>query len=262
MASQPGCLRLLVVENDELIKKIIEEMLGVLGHEIVGRASTATAAVAEAETTLPDVVLMDVKLDGVGDGIDAAYAIKNRLGIRSLLLTGTTDSATRARSVLADPIDYLHKPVTLRDLAVALGRVRSSMDSSSSYVLPPADMTRRSISVSSDQPLSTPRNGRCEPMAVNMSPKAKREEAARARRLALSLGLDADRQRLLAYADELDRQAIALEWQADHQEAAASAMPRPGDGHDQRQHPQQQQQQQQSEAPPGDDQGAKQTPTR
>jgi CheY-like chemotaxis protein len=89
--------------DNERIRKVIEEMLGVLGHEIVGRASTATAAVAEARTTFPDVVLMGVKLDGVGDGIDAAYSIKNRLGIRSLLLTGTTDSATRARSVLAAP---------------------------------------------------------------------------------------------------------------------------------------------------------------
>jgi hypothetical protein len=54
------------------------------------------------------------------------------------------------------PIDYLRKPVTLRDLAIALGRVRSSMDSSSCCVPPPTDMTRVSISVSSEQPLSTP----------------------------------------------------------------------------------------------------------
>lgn len=202
---------------------------------------------------------LDEQLDGVGNGIDAAYAIKNRLGIRSLRERPT---ARQARSVLADPIDYLRKPVTLRDLAIALGRVRSSMDSSSCCAPPPTDMTRVSISVSSEQPLSTPRNGRLEPMTADMSPKAKREEAARARRLSLSLGLDADRQRLLAYADELDRQAKALERQADHQEAAASAMLRPGDGHDQRQHPQRQQQQQQSEAPPGDDQGAKQTLTK
>ena len=79
MAPQPGRSRLLVVENNERIRKVIEEMLGVLGHEIVGRASTATAAVAEADTTLPDVALMGVKLDGGGDGIAVTYSVKNPL---------------------------------------------------------------------------------------------------------------------------------------------------------------------------------------
>lgn len=127
MAKQPGGLRLLLVENDELLREVFEDMLVVLGHEIVGRVSTASAAIAEAERKLPDVVLMDVKLDGPGDGVDAAYAIKNRLGIHSLFLTGMTDSATRARAVMAGPIGYLEKPVAIRELATALARVATQV---------------------------------------------------------------------------------------------------------------------------------------
>lgn len=95
-----------------------------------------------------------------------------------------------------------------------------------------------------------------------MLAKAKRKDAARARRLAAALALDADRQRLLDYADELEREAEALERQVDHRGAAGSAVPQPDAGHGQ--HPQQQQhqqQQQQSEASPGDNQGNKGTPT-
>lgn len=132
MAQQLGGLRLLVVENDVLLREVFEDMLVVLGHEIVGRASTAAAAVAEAERKLPDLVLMDVRLDGAGDGVDAAYAIKKRLGIRSLFLTGTTDSATRARAVMAGPVGYLEKPVALRELASALAHARSDAGPSDS----------------------------------------------------------------------------------------------------------------------------------
>ena len=98
-------------------------------------------------------------------------------------------------------------------------------------------------------------------MTTDSSAKEKREMAARARRLARALVFDVDRQPLLDYADELERQAAALEHQKDHQGSAASASFAPDIGHDQRQHSQQQQQQQQSDAPPDDAQGDRRTPT-
>jgi two-component system, response regulator PdtaR len=220
-----GRLRLLVVENNALLRPLIAEMLNVLGHEIIGYADTALTALAEAERKRPDVVLMDVELDGAGDGIDAACAIRNSLGIRSLFLTGRTDSGTRARSVLADPIGYVQKPLTLGELAAALARVHG------------------------------------EPATVDTSSTAKRAKAGHARRLALSLVRDADRQRLLDYADGLERQAEALERRTGRQESGAPATPRAGGGHEQQQHVQQQQQQQQSELSPDDGPGAKTTPT-
>lgn len=234
MAKKPGALRLLVVENDELLREVVEGMLVVFGHDIVGRAGTAVAAVAEAERKLPDAVLMDVRLDGVGDGIDAAFAIRNRLGIRSFFLTGTTDSATRQRAALADPIGYLEKPVRLRDLETALARVRGDAPSPASYFVPPIDLMRVPTLVSLG---INPLDWKSSPMAADMSAKEKRKVAARARRLAQGLSLDSDRERLLHYADELDLQAEAMEQQEIHQSPAPSAIYAPGE------HQQQQQQQ-------------------
>lgn len=68
-------------------------------------------------------------------------------------------------------------------------------------------------------------------MTIDMSAKEKREMAARARRLVAGLIFDVDRKRLLDYADELERQAEALERQEDDQKSAAT--PRPDVGHEQ-----------------------------
>lgn len=258
MATKLGGLRLLLVENDDLLREVFEDTLAVLGHEVVGRASTATGAIAEAERQLPDIVVMDVRLDGPGDGIDAAYAIKNRLGIRSLFLTGTVDTATRARAVSADPIGYLEKPIAVRELATALALARG--DSRPSYVLPPIDVMRSPTAVSFRDSVTKSLDPRFRAMTTDISAKHKREMAARARRLAHALVFDVDRQPLLDYADELERQAAALEHQKDHQGSAASASFAPDIGHEQRQHSQQQQQQQ-SDAQPDDAQGDKRTPT-
>lgn len=138
--AQPDGLRLVIVENDELLRTLMEEMVASLGHEVVGHANNAFAAVAEVEEKHPDTVLMDIKLDGAGDGIDAAFAIKNRMGIRSLFITATADRATRERSALADPIGFLEKPIGLNELAVALMRVDAS---SAPHVVTPRDHTQR-----------------------------------------------------------------------------------------------------------------------
>ena len=80
-ARQPR-LRVLVVENEMLLRLAAEEIVLELGHDIVGSATSAAGAIAEAERTRPDVVLMDIQLDGEGDGVDAAREIRDRLGMR------------------------------------------------------------------------------------------------------------------------------------------------------------------------------------
>lgn len=116
-------LRVLVVENEVLLRLLAEEMLLDLGHEIVAEASTAQRAIAEADRMRPDIVLMDIQLDGPGDGIDAAREIRNRFGIASLFMTGCADPDTRRRALLTRPLGYLAKPLSLTDLDEALHRL-------------------------------------------------------------------------------------------------------------------------------------------
>jgi len=74
----------------------------------------------------PDLVLMDIRLADGTDGIEAASAIKNKLGTRSLFITGFGDPRIRARALALEPVAFLHKPVpsgqlrqTLRTVAAA-----------------------------------------------------------------------------------------------------------------------------------------------
>jgi len=120
-ARQPR-LRVLVVENEMLLRLAAEEIVLELGHDIVGRASSAQGAIAEAERTRPDVVLMDIQLDGEGDGVDAAREIRDRLGIASLFMTGRADPETHNRALSTRPLAYLGKPLTHADLDAALDR--------------------------------------------------------------------------------------------------------------------------------------------
>ncbi|MGD9805864.1 MAG: response regulator [Hyphomicrobiaceae bacterium] len=113
-------LRVLVVENEVLLQLEMEDMLSELGHEIVGWASRARTAIAETERTRPDVVLMDIQLDGPRDGIEAAHEIRERFGITSLFMTGSNDSDTYRRALATRPLGYLRKPFMLSDLRSAL----------------------------------------------------------------------------------------------------------------------------------------------
>lgn len=118
-----GGLRVLVVENEALLRVQVEQFLLHLGHTIAGSVRSAQRAIAEAERTRPDIVLMDIELDGPVDGIHAAHQIRNQFGIPSLFMTGSTDPDTYQRALLAQPMAYLAKPVSLARLREALSDV-------------------------------------------------------------------------------------------------------------------------------------------
>lgn len=122
MIARPQRLRILIVENEFLLSLMAEDIVLDLGHEVVGYASSAATAVAQVERTRPDIVLMDVQLDGEGDGVDAAREIKDRLGIASLFMTGCADVETHRRALQIRPLGYLQKPLSPTDLASALAR--------------------------------------------------------------------------------------------------------------------------------------------
>jgi CheY-like chemotaxis protein len=113
-------LRVLIVEDEFYIALDVEASLGALGHTAVGIAVSADEAVRIAEAERPDVVLMDIRLAGVRDGIDAADEIYARFGIRSLFVTANTDAQTRRRAAAANPIGFLEKPLSLQRLQAAL----------------------------------------------------------------------------------------------------------------------------------------------
>ena len=73
--------RILVVEDDRIIARSLRLILEQLGYEVTALASTGQAAIREAEETKPDLILMDIVLDGEMDGIEAARVIRSHLSI-------------------------------------------------------------------------------------------------------------------------------------------------------------------------------------
>jgi CheY-like chemotaxis protein len=79
--------RILVVEDESIVARDLALTLNDLGYEVVGFAGTGEAALLEARTNNPDLVLMDICLTGAIDGIEAAHAIKRELNLPIVFLT-------------------------------------------------------------------------------------------------------------------------------------------------------------------------------
>lgn len=105
-------LRVLVVEDEFFISLDTETLLQGMGHIVVAIAVSADEAVRVAEAERPDVVLMDIRLIGARDGIDAAAEILQRFDIRSIFVTANSDPGTRHRAQGVRPIAFLEKPLT------------------------------------------------------------------------------------------------------------------------------------------------------
>jgi two-component system, response regulator PdtaR len=112
--------RVLVVEDEWLISVQLEQMLTAAGFDVAGTVADAAGAVALAGRERPDLVLMDIRLRGPADGIEAAREILDRFGIRSLFVSAHSDPATVARGGAARPAGWLSKPFTEAELLQAV----------------------------------------------------------------------------------------------------------------------------------------------
>lgn len=105
-------LRILIVEDEFFISLHTKQLLQAIGHDVVAIAVSADQAVEAAAREMPDLVLMDIRLAGPRDGIEAAEEIQRRFGISSIFVTANTDPQTRRRAEAAKPIAILEKPLT------------------------------------------------------------------------------------------------------------------------------------------------------
>ena len=110
----------LVVDDEALIAECLCMQLEEFGMTVCGTAATADDAVALAQKYRPLIVLMDMRLRGAKDGVDAALAIHRAVGSRVIFITGSREPATMARIQLDHPSAVLFKPITDRQLRTAV----------------------------------------------------------------------------------------------------------------------------------------------
>jgi CheY-like chemotaxis protein len=103
---------ILIVEDEVILAMDIDLALRDLGYEVAGIAFSGHDAVMQAAHKRPDLVLVDIKLKGYMDGIDAARLIQKRYHIPVIYITGNTDEKTMARALKTQPAGYLRKPVS------------------------------------------------------------------------------------------------------------------------------------------------------
>ena len=106
----------LVVEDERIVGKDIEERLKDLGYRVIGVVSTGKSAIEKVELSGPDLVLMDIRLSGDLDGIEAAEAIRKRFDIPVIYLTAYADPSTLERAKITEPFGYILKPFNEHDL--------------------------------------------------------------------------------------------------------------------------------------------------
>ena len=110
----------LVVEDESIVAKDIQQSLIKLGYNVVGTASTGEKALALANELRPDIILMDIMLKGPMSGIDASAEIKKDLSIPVIFLTAYADESTLSKAKVTEPYGYIIKPFKEIDLHTSI----------------------------------------------------------------------------------------------------------------------------------------------
>lgn len=112
--------RILVVEDERLVAADISQCLQQLGYEVTGTAVSAVDALRQAVMKTPDLVLMDIKLKGGIDGVQAAEALYECMNVPVVYLTAFADVETVERAKQTFPSGYVLKPFDDRSLRTAV----------------------------------------------------------------------------------------------------------------------------------------------
>jgi CheY-like chemotaxis protein len=108
--------RVLIVEDDDIIANLITLMLEKKGYAVAGKTGSGEEAILKAADLEPDLILMDINLEGQLDGITAARYIFQIFRFPIIFLTAMCDDDLLERAKNAQPYGYLLKPFTDREL--------------------------------------------------------------------------------------------------------------------------------------------------
>lgn len=111
---------ILIVEDEKDVAYILMHTVSRLGFQVAGIEDTGERAVEEAGKLKPDVILMDIKLAGKMDGIEAADAIRKQYKIPVIFITALTDDQTLERVAVSAPYGFIVKPFTDDELRTVI----------------------------------------------------------------------------------------------------------------------------------------------
>lgn len=113
-------VRILIVEDEFIISEKLARNLRGIGYIILGIVCSGEEAVKAAKDGNPDIIIMDIKLEGELDGIETAREISKTNPVPLIYLTGLTDNNTFARAKKTSPASFLTKPYNQVDINNAI----------------------------------------------------------------------------------------------------------------------------------------------
>ncbi len=117
-------LKILIVEDEVLTAIVMKKKLENAGYQVAQSVTTGEDAVLTVKEMTIDIVLMDIRLAGEIDGIEAATKIQNLREIPIIFLTGYNDAETKKRANALEPLAILIKPVEMTDVVNILERIQ------------------------------------------------------------------------------------------------------------------------------------------
>src|SRR5215475_1496390 len=112
--------QILIVEDEGIVAEDLSQHLQRLGYRVPVVVASGPEAIQQAVATHPDLVMMDIRLRGPMDGVDAAAQIRSQVDIPVVYLTAHADQATLERAKVTEPYGYILKPFDEREVAVTI----------------------------------------------------------------------------------------------------------------------------------------------
>jgi two-component system, response regulator PdtaR len=108
--------KVLLVEDDFMLSLIAKKYIELIGHQLVASVTNAEEAIKAARAEKPDVIVMDIRLEGKMDGIDAMTEIAKFSSVPVIYLSGSSDEENKNRASKTNMLAFCVKPIQLEQL--------------------------------------------------------------------------------------------------------------------------------------------------
>jgi CheY-like chemotaxis protein len=115
--------KVLIVEDDYLLSLVSRKCIELMGHTVVDSECNGLAAIEAVKKHQPDVILMDLRLEGDMDGIDTMHEIAKFSKVPVIYLTGNSDEVYRIRAAKTNMIAFCVKPVHYEELELLFSKI-------------------------------------------------------------------------------------------------------------------------------------------
>ncbi len=118
--------QIVIVEDDLILALLLEKQVQRMGFHVAAKVNSGEESVQKIREHNPDLVLMDIKLVGRMDGVEAIIQVRSFTDVPVLYITGNSDENTRKRAYATNPVAYMVKPV---DMALLMKTIREILES-------------------------------------------------------------------------------------------------------------------------------------